>query len=122
MVERQIMEILLTIKQSELVIWLEEKGVEFPNEDRSVRAIKYFMNNYFDEIVLEHLNYKGLQISEIDLELKNQSEFYLVFRTGPIYPSFHKPEQKEVMIMMEFGAQLSKLRYHEEIRLIPIQN
>lgn len=113
------MEVLLTVNQKDLISWLEGKGATFVNNDRSIPAIRYFINDYFDEIIKNYLKYDGLQIKEIKIEEKTDNELVLVFQSGLLYPSFHNEEKKELIVIMVDGAQLYKFRYHEKIRLIP---
>lgn len=98
------------VKRNELINWAEKKGADF-NNDSSIEAIKYFLYDFKTDLVQSFNSFITFKVEEINIEEIDKEHLNVIFEIEESYPTFHKPEINEILVILVNGAEIHKLNY-----------
>ena len=104
--------VLLTkkIKRVELINWAENNGADF-NNDSSIEAIKYFLYDFKEDLIKYFNNLMTFKVESVNIEEVNLDYVNIIFEIEASYPSFHKPAEKKIIMILVDGAELYDVNY-----------
>ena len=98
------------ISRTKLIDWAEKKGADFNNDD-SIEAINYFIDDYKNDLIEHFNNLMTFKVESIIIEEIDSVFVNVIFKIEESYPSFHKPEEKKILLLLVNGAVLHKVNY-----------
>lgn len=98
------------IKRIELINWAENNGADF-NNDSSIEAIKYFLYDFKEDLIKYFNNLMTFKVESVNIEEVNLDYVNIIFEIEASYPTFHKPAEKKILMILVDGAELYDVNY-----------